>query len=266
MFNLQNIASLKIEGTNFSLNDEEFKKIELLAKDISPQTLVIFWQFTIKTLDELEIVSNQNLSIEMFLIRLMYLIDIQKKEIETDNQLNDDLISKNLNNNAEIKINKNDEKLEVKNKIISQIKNVSQEENANPKVQIIEKIGKEIINNFDDLIDMCNQKKELKLKYELETNVSLVNFENQRIEISFNENLDKDFVKVLSLKLFEWTNERWIITFSKKNGQLSKKQRNEINKKQLLLEAKKSEAYKKMLEKFPDAELIDVEVEDESND
>ena len=266
LYYFKNITSLRIEGTNFSLNDEEFKKIELLAKDISPQTLVIFWQFTIKTLDELEIVSNQNLSIEMFLIRLMYLIDIPKKEIETDNQLNDDLISKNLNNNAEIKINKNDEKLEVKNKIISQIKNVSQEENANLKVQIVEKKRKNKINNFDDLIDMCNQKKELKLKYELETNVNLVNFDNQRVEISFNENLDKDFVKDLSLKLFEWTNERWIITFSKKSGQPSKKQRNEINKKQLLLEAKNSEVYKKMLETFPDAELIDVEIKDEGND
>ncbi len=265
LYYFKNITSLRIEGTNFSLNDEEFKKIELLAKDISPQTLVIFWQFTIKTLDELEIVSNQNLSIEMFLIRLMYLIDIPKKEIETDNRLNNELISKNLNNNAKIKINKNDEKLEVKNKIISQIKNVSQEENTNPKVQTIEKKGKDKINNFDDLINMCNQKKELKLKYELETNVNLVNFDNQRVEISFNENLDKDFVKDLSLKLFEWTNERWIITFSKKSGQLSKKQRNEINKKQLLLDAKNSEVYKKMLEIFPDAELIDVEIKGEGN-
>jgi len=265
LYYFKNITSLRIEGTNFSLNDEEFKKIELLAKDISPQTLVIFWQFTIKTLDELEIVSNQNLSIEMFLIRLMYLIDIPKKEIETDNQLNNGLISKNLNNNAEININKNDEKLEVKNKIISQIKNVTQEENTNPKVQIIEKKGKDKINNFDDLINMCNQKKELKLKYELETNVNLVNFDNQRVEISFNENLDKDFVKDLSLKLFEWTNERWIITFSKKSGQPSKKQRNEINKKQLLLDAKNSEVYKKMLEIFPDAELIDVEIKGEGN-
>ena len=265
LYYFKNITSLRIEGTNFSLNDEEFKKIELLAKDISPQTLVIFWQFTIKTLDELEIVSNQNLSIEMFLIRLMYLIDIPKKEIETDNQLNNGLISKNLNNNAEININKNDEKLEVKNKIISQIKNVSQEENTNPKVQTIEKKGKDKINNFDDLINMCNQKKELKLKHELETNVNLVNFDNQRVEISFNENLDKDFVKDLSLKLFEWTNERWIITFSKKSGQPSKKQRNEINKKQLLLDAKNSEVYKKILEIFPDAELIDVEIKGEGN-
>ena len=35
--------------------------------------LILFWQFTIKTLGELDIVSNQHLSIEMFLLRLMYL-------------------------------------------------------------------------------------------------------------------------------------------------------------------------------------------------
>ena len=38
-----------------------------------------------------------------------------------------------------------------------------------------------------------------------------------------------------------------------------------INKKQLLLEAKNSEVYKKILETFPDAELIDVEIKGEGN-
>ena len=33
----------------------------------------MFWQFTIKTLEELDVVSNQHLSIEMFLIRLIHL-------------------------------------------------------------------------------------------------------------------------------------------------------------------------------------------------
>ena len=67
---------------------------------------------------------------------------------------------------------------------------------------------------------VCNEKKEIKLKYELEKNVNLVRFERNRIEISFNDNLDKNFVKDLSLKLFEWTNERWIITFSKLKGNI----------------------------------------------
>ena len=37
------------------------------------------------------------------------------------------------------------------------------------------------------LSKICVEKKELHLKYELETNVNLVSFKNQRIEVSFNE-------------------------------------------------------------------------------
>ena len=80
------------------------------------------------------------------------------------------------------------------------------------------------------MIDACTQNKEIKLKYELEKNVNLVSFEKNRIEISFNDKLDKNFVKDLSLKLFEWTNKRWIITFSKIKGDISIKEK-EIQKK-----------------------------------
>ena len=68
------------------------------------------------------------------------------------------------------------------------------------------------------ILNTCSKNKEIKLKYELEKNVNLVSFEKNRIEISFNDNLDKNFVKDLSLKLFEWTRERWIIAFSKIKG------------------------------------------------
>ena len=39
----------------------------------------MFWQFTIKTLDELDVVSNQHLSIEMFLMRLMFISSFRSK-------------------------------------------------------------------------------------------------------------------------------------------------------------------------------------------
>ena len=47
--------------------------------------------------------------------------------------------------------------------------------------------------------------------------------------------LDKSFVKELSLKLYEWTGERWIISFSKEIGQMSIKQRADDDKKKLLI-------------------------------
>ena len=263
LYYFKNISSLKLEGTNFSLNDEEFKQISELAAAVNSETMMLFWQFTIKTMDELNIVSNQNLSIEMFLIRLLYLKHVKQNNILETNNIN---ISDNkLNDQDKLFTTTDDQNLNIKNKTISQIKNISQEEKTLPKTQLNEIKGKIEIKDFDDLINICNQKKEIKLKYELETNVNLVSFEDQRIEISFNENLDKDFVKDLSTNLFGWTNKRWIITLSKKNGTLTKKQVEKQNKQNLLGEAKKSTLYKKMIELFPDAELVDVEIKDKND-
>ena len=112
------------------------------------------------------------------------------------------------------------------------------------------------INEIEELI---------KLKYELEKNVNLVSFEDQRIEISFNEDLDKDFIKDLSLKLYEWTSTRWIITLSKTKGQPSKKEEEVNLKKELIEITKNSSIYKETLERFPDAELIDIKTLKEEN-
>ena len=268
LYYFKNILFLKADGTNFSLNDEEFNNIKKISKDISNETLLLFWQFTIKTLEEIDIVSNQNVAIEMFLIRLIYLKEISNisnliSESENITEvIKNQTIEKKLPNNQ----NLNNDLLDAKNKTIGQIKNVSQEKKQTEK-PILKTQHKTIlqIKTFDDLIEICNIKKEIKLKYELETNVNLVSFENQRIEISFNDHLDKEFIKNLSSKLYEWTDERWIISLSKKVGELSKKEKDITNKKKILEKAKRGEVYKKVLEIFPDAELIDIDVKQDEN-
>ena len=248
LYYFKNINSLTLESTNFSLNDEEFSKIKNLSNQIDSEVLILFWQFAISSLEEIDIVSNQHLSIEMFLIRLMHLSSVKSKNKVEKVEI--DLKSENLVNNKETQLT---------SKTINQIKNVAQEEKTKPEVQTEIKADKKInINAFEDLIEICSKKKEIKLKYELEKNVNLVKFEKNRIEISFNESLDKDFVKDLSSKLFEWTGERWIITFSKLKGQMSVKDKEKNEKKQLIDEMKNSEIFKSVMDRFPDAELIDV--------
>ena len=248
LYYFKNINSLTLESTNFSLNDEEFSKIKNLSNQIDSEVLILFWQFAISSLEEIDIVSNQHLSIEMFLIRLMHLSSV-KSENKIEN-VEAHLKSENFVKNTET---------ELTSKTINQIKNVAQEEKIKPEVQTeIKAENKTNINAFEDLIEICSKKKEIKLKYELEKNVNLVKFEKNRIEISFNESLDKDFVKDLSSKLFEWTGERWIITFSKLKGQMSVKDKEKNVKKKLMDEMKNSEIFKSVMDKFPDAELIDV--------
>ena len=118
-----------------------------------------------------------------------------------------------------------DNLFDIKNKTIGQIKNITQEKKHNEKpILKTSQHTKLQIKTFDDLINFCNSNKEIKLKHELETNVNLVSFENKKIKISFNDRLDKEFIKNLSSKLYEWTNERWIILLSKENGAPSKKE------------------------------------------
>ena len=261
IYYFKNINFLTLESTNFSLNDEEFSKIKKISNTVDSEVLILFWQFTIKTLEELDIVSSQHLSIEMFLIRLMHLSGMQQSnEINIDQNSIEKKISTTENNSLEIK---------PVTQMLDQIKNVTQEKKVKPllndEVKAIERLE---INSFEDLLETCNLKKEIKLKYELEKNVNLVSFDNPRIEISFNDNLDKDFVKDLSTKLYDWTNKRWIITFSKSKGQMSVKEKEKNLKKELIDKAKQSELYKKVMETFPDAELVDVKLnnKEEEND
>jgi len=259
LYYFKNIESLNIDSTNFSLNDEEFNKIKEISMNVNNETLILFWQFTIKTLEELDLVSNQNLSMEMFLIRLIHLKSIKNiSNIIYENVA----LSNGDDNQISLSPKREDEDLfgiKDKAETIGQMKNTVQEKDVKLKENKEIETQVTLISSFDDLLEICSLKKEVKLKYELEKNVNLVSFENHRIEISFNEDLDKDFIKDLSLKLYEWTNNRWIITLSKTKGQPSMKEKELHSKKEAIESIKNSSIYKDVLKKFPDAELIDVE-------
>ena len=258
LYYFKNIEYLSIESNNFTLNDEEYNLIKKISNKIDKSVFILFWQFTIKTLSEIDIVSNQNLSIEMFLIRLLHLKQIsniseKNRNINDKPQKDDDIVGE------ETKV-KNNDFTELKNKTIGQMKSIAQEKQLDQDSQN-EKKNKELsINSFKELLEICTLKKEVKLKYELEKNVNLVNFENQRMEISFNDELDKDFIKILSSKLYDWTSKRWIITLSKEKGDLSIKQKEIDIKKNIFEKNKQSILYKKVLENFPDAEMTEVKI------
>ena len=252
IYYFKNINSLTLESTNFSLNDEEFSKIKKISNSIDNKVLILFWQFTIKTIEELEVVSNQNLSIEMYLMRLIHLSPL-KQRIDPENGKTKLSVEKDLNYTS-------------KNDVVDQIKNITQEKKIKSESDKNIKTENRIIESFKNLLDICNEKKEIRLKYELEKNVNLVNFERNRIEISFNENLDKFFVKELSSKLYEWTGERWIISFCKEMGQMSVKQQVENDKKKLINDIKKTQLYNDFIRKFPDANLNDVILDKKNED
>jgi len=87
----------------------------------------------------------------------------------------------------------------------------------------------------------------------------LVKFTNQNIEIEFSQNLDKNFIKNLSDKLYFWTSKRWMISLSKEKGEPTYQETKSSLKKKEFYDTKKTETYEKILKNFPDAELISIE-------
>ena len=96
-------------------------------------------------MEELDIVTNPSLSVEMLLIRLMYLRDFNKQDFE------ETIITKNKLDST---INKNE--ISINRKTIDQMKSISQQDEIKPKLKSNEINNKLLINNFKYIIGHSN--------------------------------------------------------------------------------------------------------------
>ena len=240
---------------DFSVSESEEQMIETYSKNIDIQDIGLFWQLTMKTLDDLRIIGNENLILEMYVMQLTHLKSIgvpretleNNRNVSTEN-LKDNLIGEKI---EEKKIENN-----VSTQIKNQLKNTEQIKSSPIKNLSSQNKGSKIeITSFQDLITIANKEKEIELKYDLERNVKLVSFNKGKIDISFNEKLNKNFIKNLTEKLLLWTGERWIISLSKNNDAKSIYELNNQQKSIELMDFKKSKISEKIQKAFPDAKL-----------
>ncbi len=243
------------------LPEDEINLINEISNGISIQDIGLFWQFTIKTIDDLRIVSDEEITLEMYVMQMLHLKEIKSSVI-------DDPVGE-INTSIDFKKETTSEDKDFKEnnslKIKSQLKNTDQIKTSlreRPKFND-EKINTVKIKTFEDIVKLANQENEIELKYDLERNVKLVSFRNGTIDISFNEKLNKNFIKILTEKLYSWTGERWIISLNKKIGEKTIFEKKNDSKNNLITEAKKNEKIKMLLDTFDDANLVDVQKEDD---
>tara|TARA_B100000029_G_scaffold516040_1_gene626355 strand:+ start:5720 stop:7414 length:1695 start_codon:yes stop_codon:yes gene_type:complete len=267
IYHIQQKKNLGNVDNDLSISESEKEIIAKISDDIDMPTLVVFWQLILKVLDELSIVSSPILSIEMLVVRLVHLKDIPTYENIIELLKKNNLNNLEENNNTTINLNMNNRKItneenEITKNPKNQIKNISQ---TKPDLLSVNKknIEKEKVSSFEDLIKLSSVKKEIQLKYDLEHNVNLIKFTDGKIDMSFNENLDKNFVRSLSSKLLEWTGNRWVITLTKRPGQKSFSEQRIIKRKEIIEKEKNSDIYKKFRNIFSDVELLDVDKTEE---
>ena len=243
------------------ISESEAKMIDEYSKNIDMQDIGLFWQLTIKTIDDLRIVGNENLTLEMYIMQLVHLknIDARKENFNFENN-NNQLSNENL---VGKKIDDTTFENKIPNQIKNQLKSIDQ-----IKTDPIKKYSKNNqsskieITSFQDLIDKASKEKEIELKYDLERNVKLVSFNRGKIDISFNEKLNKNFIKNLTEKLLLWTGDRWIISLSKNISAKSVYEKNQESKSIELEKFKKSKIAKEIQDVFPDAKIIDLKDEE----
>ncbi len=264
------IQQKKILG-NFNselpISETEQDIINLIAEDINIETLIVFWQLVLKVVDELSLVTNPILSLEMLVVRLLHI-----KAMPTYENLLNSLKESNVdefNNNPTIELTKKKVSNNEENKTIEQskdqIKNTVQTKpvlSSSEEKNLSTNLSREKVSSFEDLIYLASKKREIQLKYDLERNVNLIKFSEGKIDISFNQKLDKNFVRNLSARLVEWTGNRWVITLSKEVGNKTFLEKAIIKKKEILKSEKNSELYKKFKDIFSDVELLEIKKRD----
>jgi len=251
-------------GKDLMISESELQLIDTFSKNLDTQDLGIFWQLTIKTMENLRIVGNENLALEMYVMQLMHLKNIdQGEEISTESYSKEEsLLSKKLPLPEASELNEAETKSLYKN----QLKNTDQIKTYPVKsLEIQSETLKYLkIKTFEGLIQVVTKEKEVELKYDLERNVNLVSFTVGKINITFNEKLNKNFIKTLAERLLKWTGERWIITLSQNKGDQTFYEKKIVEKKNKIEKEMNTDLVKDFVSAFPNAKLTSVTEEEDA--
>ena len=116
----------------------------------------------------------------------------------------------------------------------------------------------ETITSLSDLLDVAEKKRDIRFKLLLRNNFSEVSFEPGRIEFSPVGDAPRDFVRILSDRLREWTGEPWQVVVSDDAGGATVKEQEEALREQQFADAQEDPTVAAVLKAFPKSKILDV--------
>ncbi len=121
--------------------------------------------------------------------------------------------------------------------------------------------------NFTEVIQLVTEKRDLKLKSDLEDFVRLVRFESGHVEINLADGAPRDLPNYLGQRLSEWTGKRWIIAVSAEKGEETITGKRRAEEQRELEQVKNHPLVQQIFDTFPDAKITDVSpLADQSDD
>ena len=221
------------KNDNLLLGPENFSKLIALQENLDVKKLSRFWQMILKANEEIKNSFNPYSALEMVAIRMAYVSDLPTPEeiinsVDTEGQ------------NKKKKLNKK----------------VTEEKVLNHNPGVIEQ-NLSTIKSFEDIIEIAGENKNLILKKFLQEDVRLVSFETGHININ-TPNGNEEIIKDLIAKLYEWTEQRWVINVSAKQGEDTILEKQKQKQDDIIDELSNTEEMKKVLEAFPESRITSV--------
>ncbi|MCC3245082.1 DNA polymerase III subunit gamma/tau [Methylocystis sp. WRRC1] len=119
------------------------------------------------------------------------------------------------------------------------------------------------IASFDALVALAEEKRDIRLKLALESDVRLVRFEHGRIEFELAPGGSRDLASALMQKLQAWTNERWMVSIVAAGGAPTIKERRDAQERERRSGLEADPVVAGVLARFPGAQIVAVRSKDE---
>jgi len=114
------------------------------------------------------------------------------------------------------------------------------------------------LNNFQDVIHLVEQKKEMLLLNHLKHDVHLVKFEKGLIELRMTDAAQASVPQRLGQLLKEWTDERWVVSISKEEGAKTVATQEAEAYASLENSIKETPVMQELLSSFPSAKILKI--------
>ncbi len=249
-----------------SLTEAERSRGRAFAAKLSMRVLARTWQMLLKGIAEVEAAGRPVDAAEMVLVRIAYAADLPTPD-EVIRSLGDTArgngsgaaASASTPSRAEMSVRSEPpSRSEMPRGTRGALASAAPAAAMDEPLPRSTELSPRPLKNFEDLIALAAEKRDVAMKSALERDVRLVRFEDGKLEIGLEPSAAKTLVGALSKKLSDWTGRRWMVVVSAEPGAPSIRAQAEMRKAELKNDVRGDPLGRAVLARFPGAEIVDV--------
>jgi DNA polymerase-3 subunit gamma/tau len=254
-----------------SLTETERTRGRAFATKLSMRVLARTWQMLLKGIAEVEAAGRPIAAAEMVLVRIAYAADLPTPD-EVIRSLGDGSASTAApaprgggNSGTTSTMQTTSPRTEAprgapRAALVAAAPAVTPEFATNNEPVARETAGAlaRAVPNFEALVALATEKRDIAIKSALERDVRLVRFEDGKLEIALEASAPRTLTGELSKKLSDWTGRRWMVVVSADQGTPSLHAQAQTRKAELKDGVRADPLVQAVLARFPGAEIVDV--------